>query len=47
LREALLAPPVRLKPSLKDLMRAIPKADSNGDDPDFARPQSTPREVDL
>jgi plasmid stability protein len=47
LREALLAPPVRLKPSLKDLMRAIPKADSNGDDPDFSRPQSTPREGDL
>ncbi len=35
------------KPTLKELLAAIPKADSDDDDEDFARPTATPREVDL
>jgi antitoxin FitA len=45
LRAALLKPPSRPKPSLKELILAIPK--DEGDDDDFARPQSTPRDVDV
>ena len=47
LHAALLAPPARPKPNLKDLILAIPKADSNAEDEDFVRPESTPRELDL
>jgi antitoxin FitA len=47
LRAALLARPARPKPSLKDLILAIPKANSEDDDEDFARPQGMPRDVDL
>jgi len=47
LRAALLQPPAKPKLSLKELILAIPKADSDGEDDDFARPRSTPREVDL
>lgn len=47
LRAALLAPRARPKPSLKELILAIPKADSADEDEDFARPRSLPRDVDL
>ena len=47
LRAALLEPPTRPKPSLKDLILAIPKAESDAEDEDFARPESVPRDVDL
>lgn len=47
LRAALLKPPARPKPSLKELILAIPRADNDDEDEDFARPQSLPRDVDL
>jgi plasmid stability protein len=47
LRAALLTPPARPKPTLKELILAIPKAESDAEDADFARPESAPREVDL
>lgn len=47
LRAALLKPRALPQPTLKDLILAIPKADSDADDEDFVRPQSLPREVDL
>lgn len=47
LRAALLAPPAMPKPSLKDLIVAIPKSDSDDEDADFVRPLSVARKVDL
>ena len=47
LRAALLERPALPRPTLKDLILAIPKADSDAEDEDFARPRSLPREVDL
>lgn len=47
LRAALLEAPARPKPSLKELILAIPKAESDDEDEDFARPASVPRAVDL
>jgi antitoxin FitA len=47
LRAALLSPRALPKPTLKELLAGIPKADSNEEDEDFARPAASGREIDL